>query len=239
MARTAELEILSVESERRRTNLQTVVQHIPAGLVIFDAETAREMANERAREMMAIADGSAPAWTPDEWNTYAEFTVDARGRRPLDRVLAGETLHGERVTVERQDGPPVLLDLNAAPIRGARGRGGRRGRALPGRDARPRRGAARRSSSSRTRRTSCARRSPRSGARVEVLQSGAKDVPVERDRFLGHIERECAAAARLGRAMLVLARAQTGSEAPRLGRVAAARRCSTRSPRRCGRRSTA
>jgi signal transduction histidine kinase len=54
---------------------------------------------------------------------------------------------------------------------------------------------------------------------VEVLQSGAKEDPVERDRFLGHIERESARLTRLGRAMLVLARAQTGSEAPRLGRV--------------------
>jgi signal transduction histidine kinase/HAMP domain-containing protein len=57
------------------------------------------------------------------------------------------------------------------------------------------------------------------GGAVEVLQSGAKDDPVERDRFLGHIERECARLTRLGRAMLVLARAQTGTEAPRLGRV--------------------
>jgi signal transduction histidine kinase/HAMP domain-containing protein len=54
---------------------------------------------------------------------------------------------------------------------------------------------------------------------VEVLQSGAKEDPVERDRFLGHIERESARLTRLGRAMLVLARAQTGTEAPRLGRV--------------------
>jgi two-component system phosphate regulon sensor histidine kinase PhoR len=57
------------------------------------------------------------------------------------------------------------------------------------------------------------------GGAVEVLQSGAKDDPVERDRFLGHIERECARLTRLGRAMLVLARAQTGTEKPRLGRV--------------------
>ncbi|HEY1479109.1 MAG TPA: ATP-binding protein [Gaiellales bacterium] len=57
------------------------------------------------------------------------------------------------------------------------------------------------------------------GGAIEVLQSGAKDDPVERERFLGHIERECARLTRLSRAMLVLARAQTGSEAPRLGRV--------------------
>src|SRR3954469_4466819 len=46
---------------------------------------------------------------------------------------------------------------------------------------------------------------------VDVLQSGAKDDPVERDRFLAHIERESGRLARLARAMLTLARAHAGS----------------------------
>lgn len=50
---------------------------------------------------------------------------------------------------------------------------------------------------------------------VEVLQAGAKENPVERDRFLGHIEREAARLARLARAMLTLARAHAGQEQPR------------------------
>ena len=50
---------------------------------------------------------------------------------------------------------------------------------------------------------------------VEVLQAGAKDDPVERDRFLGHIEREAARLARLARALLTLARAHAGQEQPR------------------------
>jgi signal transduction histidine kinase/HAMP domain-containing protein len=50
---------------------------------------------------------------------------------------------------------------------------------------------------------------------VEVLQAGAKDDPVQRDRFLGHIEREAARLARLARAMLTLARAHAGEEQPR------------------------
>jgi signal transduction histidine kinase/HAMP domain-containing protein len=51
---------------------------------------------------------------------------------------------------------------------------------------------------------------------VEVLQSGAKEIPEERDRFLSHIEREAARLGRLTRALLVLARAETREEAPRL-----------------------
>jgi signal transduction histidine kinase/HAMP domain-containing protein len=51
---------------------------------------------------------------------------------------------------------------------------------------------------------------------VEVLQAGAKEDPAERDRFLGHIEREAGRLARLARAMLTLARAHSGQEQPRI-----------------------
>jgi two-component system, OmpR family, sensor histidine kinase QseC len=49
---------------------------------------------------------------------------------------------------------------------------------------------------------------------VEVLQAGAKDTE-ERDRFLGHIEREARRLERFTRALLVLARAQALLEPPR------------------------
>jgi len=54
---------------------------------------------------------------------------------------------------------------------------------------------------------------------IEVLQAGAKDDPVERDRFLAHIEREAGRLARLARAMLTLARAHSGEEQPRVEAV--------------------
>ncbi len=54
---------------------------------------------------------------------------------------------------------------------------------------------------------------------VEVLQSGAKDDPVERDRFLAHIGREAERLARLARALLTLARAHAGQERPRVEAV--------------------
>ena len=54
---------------------------------------------------------------------------------------------------------------------------------------------------------------------VEMLQAGAKDDPAERDRFLAHIERESDRLARLTRALLVLARAQSREEPPPLKRV--------------------
>jgi signal transduction histidine kinase len=51
---------------------------------------------------------------------------------------------------------------------------------------------------------------------VELLQTGAKDEPATRDRFLDLIEREAARLSRLTRALLVLARAEAREEEPRL-----------------------
>lgn len=54
---------------------------------------------------------------------------------------------------------------------------------------------------------------------VEVLQSGAKEEPGERDRFVAVIERQTARLGRLVRSLLVLARAQTEAEPVELAAV--------------------
>ena len=54
---------------------------------------------------------------------------------------------------------------------------------------------------------------------IEVLQAGAKETP-DRDVFLAHIEHASARLARLARALLVLARAQSGAESPKTELVA-------------------
>ena len=50
---------------------------------------------------------------------------------------------------------------------------------------------------------------------AHVLESGAKEVPELRDRFIDHIARECSRLTRLARGLLVLARAQSGQETVR------------------------
>jgi len=54
---------------------------------------------------------------------------------------------------------------------------------------------------------------------MDVLESGAKDVPEARDRFLKHIRVHSEKLSRLARSLLVLARLQTGVEQPRLSVV--------------------
>jgi PAS domain S-box-containing protein len=51
---------------------------------------------------------------------------------------------------------------------------------------------------------------------IDVLQSGAKEIPEERDRFLEHIERECKRLSRFVHALLLLARVQRGEQVPKL-----------------------
>jgi signal transduction histidine kinase/HAMP domain-containing protein len=55
---------------------------------------------------------------------------------------------------------------------------------------------------------------------VEVLQHGAKDVPTERDRFLGIVERQAERLGGLVHALLTLARAQTRAETVQLEPIA-------------------
>jgi signal transduction histidine kinase len=50
---------------------------------------------------------------------------------------------------------------------------------------------------------------------AHALESGAKVEPELRDRFIGHITRECNRLARIARGLLVLARAESGEEPPR------------------------
>lgn len=54
---------------------------------------------------------------------------------------------------------------------------------------------------------------------IQVLQSGAKDDPEQRDRYLGYIEDATARLERLLDALLVLARAQSGEEEPAISLV--------------------
>lgn len=51
---------------------------------------------------------------------------------------------------------------------------------------------------------------------AHVLEAGAKEVPEDRDKFIAHIAHECSRLSRIARSLLVLARAQSGEEPPRL-----------------------
>lgn len=180
------------EVEAERARLAAVVEQIPVGLVILDSEGRVLLANEEARRFLGgqVSDGIDGLPSP-----------------------AGDAVADGRVEVVRDDGSQALLDVRVVPI--VDGRGRRVGavqlfQGISVRETQER--------SEREFVTNAAHQlqSPLAGiiSAVEVLQGGAKDRP-ERDVFLGHIEREANRLARLTRALLILARAQTGVETPK------------------------
>ena len=181
----------SHEVEAERARLAAVVEQTPAGLMILDSAGQVVIANAEARRLLG------------------DQVVDGIGGLPS---FADEASEEGRVELVRDDGT-VLLDVWLAPIVDADGR--RVGAVQLFQDVSVREAQER---AGREFVTNAAHQlqSPLAGiiSAVEVLQAGAKDSE-ERDTFLDHIEREAKRLARLTRALLILARAQTGLETPK------------------------
>lgn len=180
----------ALEAEKAR--LAAVVEQIPAGLTIIGSDGRVVMANAEARRLLGddAVDGIA-------------------GLQPFGREGVGEG----RAELARDDGTHVVLHVSVAPVLDAEGNPMGAVQLFQDVTAQERQERAEREFV-----TNAAHQlqSPLAAivSAIEVLQSGAKDAP-ERETFLGHIEREANRLSRLVRALLVLARAQTGYEAPK------------------------
>jgi two-component system phosphate regulon sensor histidine kinase PhoR len=200
----------SVEAERAR--LRVVLEHLPVAMLLADADGNVVLENAQAR---AILDGRD--WANVEFMDESGRRL-ARRDRPLTRALEhGAVALHRRMHVD-VDGRRMTLDVSAVPIFTADGR--QEGALTLWEDitTRERRERAERefiANAAHELRTPLAA----IAAAVEVLQSGAKDLPEERDRFLAHIERQCERLERAGRALLTLARAEASQEAPRVALV--------------------
>lgn len=203
------------EPEAERTLLDAVIETVPVGLVVADRDGVIIRANAEALRVLGVSSLHETEFTRwDETEAY-----DLEGQRvsghqlPIARSLrAGEVVVGERLELATGGGR-VVVEVGSAPVVDAEGTiiGG----VAVFQDVTTR------ERSDRVEREFVANaahqlQSPLAAiiSATEVLQSGAKDRP-ERDAFLGHIEREAGRLARLVRALLTLARAQTGSEAPK------------------------
>ena len=174
-------------------SIEALVDLIPAGVAIIGSEGSTLFANDHARRLLGASDGVSEVVT---------------------RVLAGETIHEERldahVGAERR-----AVEVSGTPIH--RGNGELIGAALLLRDVTVRE---RRSRAERDFVTNAAHelQTPIAAitSAIEVLQRGAKNRRAERDRFLEHIEHAVERLTRLTQALLILARVQAGVETPRL-----------------------
>ena len=117
-------EQLLADLESQRNRLEAVIQQLPAGVVIADADGRLLMSNSEASGIWRgpiLVDRLMP--TSDE---YAAFRAD--GSRygsdewPLARALArGEIVTGETMRIVRLDGTSGVIEVDAAPIRGQDG----------------------------------------------------------------------------------------------------------------------
>jgi PAS domain S-box-containing protein len=210
---------LNRELEARVTEqageIEAVLEQLPVGVAIVDAETrAVRRMNARAQEivgesLLRDAGDGLVALEP----TNADGTPIDPGDLPARQALGGETTTRRTISVRVADGRRALLEVHATPIRGARG--DVRAAVLTFDDVTERE---RREQADREFVSNAAHqlRTPLTAiaSAVAALQTGAKNVPEERDRFLAHLERETDRLARLGRALLTLARAQRGESAP-------------------------
>jgi signal transduction histidine kinase len=191
-----------IEGERDR--LRLLLERLHEGVVTVDRELVVQFANAEARRVLGVrlAEGDA---LPEPWQSFSlrEFAVgllESDGALAQAHVRSGEEHAFALVGIPAQpEGDTVLIVLDDLSEQ------------------------ERRELAEREFVTNAAHelRTPLTtiiGA-VEVLQAGAKEDPVERDRFLAHIEREAERLARLARALLTLARAHAGQERPRVEAV--------------------
>ena len=195
---TAELERLvqerTRELERERALLEAVIQQMPAGVTITDEGTGR----------LLIANAEA-------WEIARARFEQEEGLQPLLRML-DTPVDGGIVETSAGDGSVGAIELSVAPVHDADGSVTARVAVFRDVTARERLERAEREFV-----TNAAHelQTPLTAitSAAEVLQAGAKEIPADRDHFLTHIQRECDRLARLVRALLVLARAQSHGQA--------------------------
>jgi len=187
-----------IEGERDR--LRMLLERLHEGVVTVDEELVVHFANAEARRLLGgrLAEGDQlpDPWTGFSLRQFAERLFDAGASLAQAHVTPGEEQALALVGIPAQpEGDTVMIVLDDLTEQERR-------------ELAEREFVSNAAHELRTPLTTII------GA-VEVLQSGAKDDPLERDRFLAHIEREAARLARLARALLTLARAHAGQEQPR------------------------
>ena len=110
-------------SEQARKELETVIETVPAALLLVDRTEGVRFQNRAATMLIG------PPPPRDAMGHYEQgFTLAGRDgvelpfeKWPLSRALAGETIAGEDVFVRRSDGREMPMLISAAPMADASG----------------------------------------------------------------------------------------------------------------------
>jgi signal transduction histidine kinase len=112
---------LRAEADSQRALLETVLNQMPAGVVIAKAPSGEVvLANNQAEQILQRSVGDLRK--VEEYSQYELFRLDGRpystAEQPLARsVLGGEVVMGEELRYLRPDGTFRVLFTNSAPIR--------------------------------------------------------------------------------------------------------------------------
>jgi signal transduction histidine kinase/HAMP domain-containing protein len=188
-----------------RDRLRQLLEGLHEGVIAVDDELRISFANTAARALLTGRALSVGTPLPDLWPDFPLRSFAARLFASLDRPVQARVVEEERtialVGVPMRGGSDAILVLADVTERERRERAEREFVTNAAHELG-------------TPLTAIS-------TSLEVLQQGAKDDPVERDRFLELIERQTSRLGRLRRALLTLARMQTRQQAPRLEPVAA------------------
>jgi signal transduction histidine kinase len=213
----------NVALRERVSRLEAALRGLPFGVVVALARSGRVLVTSGRADVLLRRADRRPV-TLDDYDSVDAFRPDGsrlgRGEWPLVRSLTtGEVVVGEVIEAVLDDGTHAVFEIASRPIRDDADE--IVGAVATFEDATDRE---RRVRAEREFVTNAAHelRTPLTviASAVEVLQAGAKDDPEARDRFLDHIDRATDRLGRLGRALLTLARTQTGQEAAKLDVVA-------------------
>jgi len=200
-----QLEELFHTLEQDRDRLERLLDRLNEGVLLIDRERRIEYANGRARDLLGVVE------------TLDESPIDP------DSLDALQRLAGELFTTELPGHLRLIDDDRTLFVAGIPPAAGGENAILVVEDESER---ARNERVQREFATNAAHelRTPLASivTAVEMLQTGAKDEPGDRDEFLDVIARESARLTRLTRALLVLARAGARDELPSLGSVSVA-----------------
>jgi PAS domain S-box-containing protein len=122
---TAELQELVEENFSQHAYLETLLRHVPAGVMISEAPSGRLLfGNERMEQIIghSIVSPNSVA----EYAVWRGFHPDGRPYEPHEWPLAravttGEVVSCEEIHIERLDGGRLVLLVSAAPIRDRHG----------------------------------------------------------------------------------------------------------------------
>ena len=116
---------LRAEADSQRVLLETVLNQMPAGVVIAKAPSGEVvLANNQAKQILQRPVGKLRS--VEEYSQYQIFRLDGRAYAAQEQPLARSILHGEVVIGEelrylRPDGTFRVLFTNSAPVRGETG----------------------------------------------------------------------------------------------------------------------